>query len=222
MMKRGASLAGSALLALACSSHPEKAVVDQYFNASNAKDTQTLGSFAAVTFDQRVDSWEIKNTSEERTSDIPLPALVQKVKDIEAEIQNNTRAARAFNNERYVELDQVKALAKGAAVPAKLQPVKAEWDKFNEKDRELKKALANAKDAVEKEKRTMMRSVGEVDDIEALSGQLKEKTLDVDLTIGGQVQPHTMVVRRYDVKREGGGGPRVMSRWMIQDLKPKA
>jgi hypothetical protein len=221
MMKRGASLLGSALLALACGGHPEKAVVDQYFNASNAKDTQTLASFSAVNFDQRVDNWKITNTSEERTSDIPLPSLVQKVKDLEAEIANNTRAARAFNNDHYMELDQVKALAKDKPVPAKLQPIKAEWDKYNEKDRELKKALANAKAEVEKEKRTMSRSVGQVDDIESLTGQLKEKTLDVDLTIGGEVKPHVMVVRRYDVKRDEGGG-RVVSRWMISELRPKA
>jgi hypothetical protein len=219
-MKRGASLAGSVLLALACSSHPEKAVVDQYFNAANAKDSQTLSSFSVVPFEQKVDRWEITNTSEERKSEIPLPALVQKVKDVEADILNNTRAARAYNNDNYQELDQVKALAKGAPVPPRLQPVKAEWDKFNEKDRELKKALANARDAVEKETRIMTRSVGQVDGLESLTGELREKTLDVDLTLAGEVKPYTMVVRRYDVKREGDG-PRVMSRWMIASLDPK-
>jgi len=56
MSMRGAALPlVLALSALGCQSHPEKGVVDQYFNAVNAKDSQTLSSFAAVSFDKKVD-----------------------------------------------------------------------------------------------------------------------------------------------------------------------
>ena len=135
MSMRGAALPlVLALSALGCQSHPEKGVVDQYFNAVNAKDSQTLSSFAAVSFDKKVDRWAIKNTLDEQKSDAPLPALAQKVKDLEAELATNTKAARSYNNDHYVELDQLKALKKDAPVPAKVQPIKAEWDKFNEKE----------------------------------------------------------------------------------------
>lgn len=208
-----------ALSALGCQSHPEKGVVDQYFNAVNSRDSQTLASFAAVSFDKKVDRWEIKKTLDETKSDAPLPGLAQKVKDLEAELANNTKAARAYNNDRYVELDQLKALKRDAPVPPKLQPVKAEWDKFNAKDQELKRAIANAKAEVEKEKRSVVRSIGQADDAESLTGELKEKKIEVDLTIGGQVQPYVMTVRKYEMKRESG--PRVVSRWVVQDLKPR-
>src|SRR5688500_1943187 len=208
-----------ALSALGCQSHPEKGVVDQYFNAVNAKDSQTLASFAAVSFDKKVDRWEIKKTHDETTTAAPLPGLAQKVKDLEAELANNTKAARAYNNDHYVELDQLKALKKDAPVPAKLQPVKAEWDKFNTKDHELKRSIANAKAEVEKEKRSVVRSIGQADDAESLTGELKEKKIEVDLTIGGQVQPYVMTVRKYEMKRESG--PRVVSRWVVQDLQPR-
>lgn len=209
-----------ALPALGCQSHPEKGVVDQYFNAVNAKDSQTLASFAAVSFDKKVDRWDITKTLDESKSDAPLPALAQKVKDLEAELAANTKAARAYNNERYVELDQLKALKKDAPVPSKLQPVKVEWDKFSDKDRELKKAIANAKAEVEKEKRSVVRSVGEADDVESLAGEMKEKQIELDLTIGGQVQPYVMTVRKYEMKRESG--PRVVSRWVVQGLQPRS
>lgn len=209
-----------ALSALGCQSHPEKGVVDQYFNAVNAKDSQTLSSFAAVSFDKKVDRWAIKDNLEEQTSKAPLPALAQKVKDLEAELAANTKAARSYNNDHYVELDQLKAMKKDAPVSAKLQPVKAEWDKFNEKDRELKKAIANARAAVEKEKRSVLRSVGQVDDIESLAGEMKEKKIELDLTIDGQVRPYVMTVRKYEIKRESG--PRVVSRWVVQELQPKS
>jgi hypothetical protein len=220
MSMRGAALPlVLALSALGCQSHPEKGVVDQYFNAVNTKDTQTLSSFAAVTFDKKVDRWAIKNNLDEQTSKAPLPALAQKVKDLEGELAANTKAARAYNNDHYVELDQLKSMKKDAPVPAKLQPVKAEWDKFSEKDRELKKAIANGKAEVEKEKRSVVRSVGQVDDIESLDGEMKEKKIELDLTIDGQVKPYVMTVRKYEIKRESG--PRVVSRWVVQELVPK-
>jgi hypothetical protein len=208
-----------ALSALGCQSHPEKGVVDQYFNAVNAKDSQTLSSFAAVSFDKKVDRWSIKNTLDEQKSDAPLPGLAQKVKDLEAELAANTKAARTYNNDHYVELDALKALKKDAAVPAKLQPIKAEWDKFSEKDRELKIAIANAKSEVDKERRSVMRSVGQADNLETMAGEVMEKKIELDLTIDGQVQPYVMTVRKYEMKQ--GSGPRVVSRWVVQELQPK-
>jgi hypothetical protein len=219
MTIRGAALPlFLALSALGCQSHPEKGVVDQYFNAVNTNDSQTLASFAAVSFDKKVERWEIKKTLDETKSDAPLPALAQKVKDLEAELASNTKAARAYNNDHYVELDQLKTLKKDAAVPAKLAPIKAEWDKYSDKDRELNRAIANAKADVEKEKRSVERSIGQADDVETLGGEMKEKKIELDLTIAGQVQPYVMTVRKYDVKRESG--PRVVSRWVVQELQP--
>src|SRR5688500_4755426 len=180
MSMRGAALPlVLALSALGCQSHPEKGVVDQYFNAVNAKDSQTLASFAAVSFDKKVDRWAIKNTLDEQKTDAPLPALAQKVKDLEAELAANTKAARTYNNDHYVELDALKAAKRDAPVPAKLQPIKAEWDKFSERDRELKKAIANAREAVEKEKRSVLRSIGQADDIESMAGEMKEKKIEL-------------------------------------------
>jgi hypothetical protein len=45
------------------------------------------------------------------------------------------------------------------------------------------------------------------------------KTVDVDLTIGGQVQPYVMTLRKYELS--GGSGPRQVSRWVIQNITPK-
>jgi hypothetical protein len=206
------------LSVLGCQRHPEKGVVDQYFNAVNANDTQTLNSFAAVDFDRKVENWTITETLDEQKTPAPLADLAKKVRDLEAEQAANTRAARAYNNENYAALDQLKALKKDAKVPAKLAPVKAEWDKFNEKDRELKRAIAVAREAVEKEKRSVVRSVGDVDDVESLEGEMKEKQIKLDLTIDGQTSPYVMTVRKYEMKRDAG--PRVVSRWVVQSIEP--
>jgi len=43
--------------------------------------------------------------------------------------------------------------------------------------------------------------------------------VDVDLTIAGQVQPYVMTLRKYELV--GSGGPRTVSRWVIQNIAPK-
>ena len=67
----------------------------------------------------------------------------------------------------------------------------------------------------------MALSVGQVDDIESLTGDMLTRDIDVNLTIGGTPKPYTMTLRRYDLKGETGGG-RMMSRWVVQSITPKA
>jgi hypothetical protein len=202
--------------AVACSSHPEKSVVDSYFNAVNAQDNQTLSSFAVVNFDKKVQRWSIKKTLEETKTPVTLPDLAAKVRDTERAIADNTKAARAYGNDHFKELDDIKALKKGAPMPAKLQPVATEWETFNKKDRELKKALAEAKDVFEKEKRMVSLSLGSApDDAESVSGDVVNKNILLGLTIDGQERDYVMTLRKYNVQGAGG-----RSRWMIQGLSP--
>jgi hypothetical protein len=220
MIKRGgvALAAFVALAGLACG-HPEKSVIDQYFNAVNAKDTQTLSSFAAVTFDKKVDKWVIKETISDEKKPAPLPELAQKAKDADAAVAANTKAVRTWSLDSYSEIEAVREARKNnKPVPPKLSEVATKWDDFNAKDREYKKTVALSKEALEKEKRSVARSVGDVDNVEALQGEVTEKQVKLDLTIGGQVQPYVMTLRKYELKREGGG--RVQSRWVIQNLQP--
>jgi hypothetical protein len=221
MTKRFLAVLALAGAAAACG-HPEKGVVDQYFNAVNANDTQTLSSFAAVTFDQKVEKWAIKKTISEDKRAAALPDLSQKAKDADAAVAANKKAASAWSLDNYGDIDQVReARKKNQPVPAKLTATAQKWDEYNDKDRQLKKSLAEARDAVEKEKRNVARSVGEVENVETLQGEVTEKVIELDLTVKGETKPYVMTLRKYELKRDGGG-PRVMSRWVIQDLKPSA
>jgi hypothetical protein len=211
----GLSLAGAAC------GHPEKSVVDNYFNAVRAKDNQTLASFATARFERPVQAWAIKDTVEETTEPLPLPALAEKLKQAEAAQAANTKDARAYNLEHFAEIDQARdAKSKSKPVPAKVAPVAARWEEFNQKDRETKKAVAEARDALEKERRNMALSVGTPEGLEGMQGEVKTKKIAVDITIEGQgSQPYVMTLKRYEVKREG---PRIQSRWIIQSLQPQA
>ena len=206
---------GLALAAMAACGHREQRLVDQYFNAVNAKDNQTLSSFAAVGFDKKVDRWRIAKESDEEKAPMPLTDLVAKQKELEKGVADNKKTATAYSMDHYADVDAVREGRKtGKPVPGKLQAVASEWDKYNQKDRDLKKQLADANAAVEKEKRNLERSLGPTENAEGLSGDMLTKRLDLVLTINGQEQPYVMTLRKYDIK--GGARPR----WVIQDLKP--
>jgi hypothetical protein len=215
----GAVLAAGALSA-ACGGGPETRVINQYFNALRANDNTTLTSFAAVAFDKKVDAWKIKGSSPETRSPATLPELAKKVSDLEAELAANKKAAGAYSLENYADIDKVKELQKaGKPIPGNLKAVADQWAQFNDKDRELKRAVAAAKSALEREKRNASLSVGQQEDVEKLTGEVVSKQVDVDLTIAGQVQPYVMTLRKYELT--GGSGPRTVSRWVIQNIAPK-
>jgi len=208
-------LAGLVLAAAACG-HKDQRLVDQYFNAVNAKDNQTLSSFAAVGFDRKVDKWRIAKEGDEEKSPMPLPDLVAKQKELEKAVADNKKAATAYSMDHYAEVEQVRELRKaGKPIPPKLAAVAAEWDKYNQKDRDLKKALADANAALEREKRNAQRSLGNAaENVETLTGDVVNKQLDLVLTIDGEEKPYVMIIRKYDAK--GTSRPR----WVVQDLKP--
>jgi len=225
MKERRATLALALMLTvagLACSSGESK-VVDQYFGALKANDQNTLTSFAVVNFDQKVDDWKIVTEGPEVKAPAVLPDLVKKQKDAQAELDKNTKEARAWANDIkvYPELDKVRtAQSKGEKIPPALKPIADKWDNLQNEDKKLKKAVADAKAAVEREKRNVALSIGQVDDIESLTGDMLTRDIDLNLTIGGAPKPYTMTLRRYDMKGATGGG-RMMSRWVVQSLTPK-
>jgi hypothetical protein len=212
---------GLAVSGLACSS-TEKNVVNQYFGALRANDQGTLTSFAMVAFDQKVDDFSIVAVSPGVRTPATLPDLVKKQKDLEAELAKNTRDARAWGNDLaiYPKLEQVRTIhQKGGKVPAALQPIAEKWENFQNEDRRLKKELSEAKGAVEREKRNVGLSVGQAEDVETLTGEVLSKNVDLNLTIGGEVKPYVMTLRKYELT--GGTGPRMVSRWVVQSLVPK-
>jgi hypothetical protein len=198
--------------------HPEQVVVDKYFGAVNAKDKQTLGSFALVDFDQKVDRWKIKGSTSEPNVKAPLTDLIKAQKAIEGQIAQNKKDASAYALDHLSDVDQYRDIKKsGGKVPPKLAGVATDWDKFEVKGKELQGKLNEAKRAVEREKKNMMVSVGNLDTVEGLEGDVLTKHLELDLTVAGQPQPYKMTIKKYDVKPSQGVG-KVISRWVVTGL----
>ncbi len=227
MSERGAALLivlGTAVVSAACGG-PEQRVVDQYFNALKANDSQTITSFALVAFDKKVDNWKVTGTEPVTKAPATLAELAKKVRDLDTELAANKKASQNYANEeqgkRFLQIQEVKELQKkNAKIPAHLAAVGAAWDKFNEKDHDLKKAVAEAKDAVEKEKRRVVLSLGQVEDIESQPAEVTSRRVNLVLTIAGEAKPYVMTLRKYDLT--GEKAPRVVSRWVVESVSPRS
>ena len=226
MRDRASTFAVASALALAvvaCGGGAESNVVAQYFGALKANDTNTLTSFAMVQFDKPVQDYKITSVGPETKAPAPLPDLVQKQKDLEAELAKNSRDYRSWGNDLaiYPKLDELKAVrAKGGKLSAALQPIADKYDAFQAKDRELKKQVSDAKSAVEHERRNVVLSVGNVEDIETLKGEMTTKDIELELTINGEKKPYVMALRKYELA--GNTGSRMVSRWVVEALNPKS
>jgi hypothetical protein len=207
------------LMVAACSG-PEKIVVDKYFGALHQGDTQTITSFATVDFNKKVDDWKIVQTLSTAAQPAPLAELLKQAKEAEAAVTQNKRDYTSYNLEHTSEVDRVKELRKSnSKFPPQLQTVADTWEKFILKDKDLKKALAEAKSKVDKERATVAMSVGQVDSLESLAGTLTTMQIELLLTIDGSQTPYLMTLRQY--KLQVPKGMRTMSRWVVYGLEPK-
>jgi hypothetical protein len=209
-----------AILSVACGGQ-ESDVVAKYFGAINQNDTQTLGGFAAVSLDKKVDAWKIDKISGETKVPTPLIELVKKQKEAEAKQEELKKIKKNYNYDHTAEIDQVLELRKkNAAVPAKLKPVADKVEEFIQRGKELANEISEAKRAVEKEKKIVLLSVGDVQNVEELTGEMVTKQLDLTLTIAGQARPYTMTMRRYDLVAPQN--QRINNRWVIAALAPRS
>lgn len=207
---------GLAALAIGCGGQ-EAQVVERYFRAVQARDQQTMAGFSTVQFSGEVKSWKVTSVGEEQRSPAPLPDLDAKMKAAAEAEANNKKEYNAYFNAHPVEVDRVqKLLENKSAIPAGLAKTAADWQKFIEQDKALKAAAADAKAAYEREKRLVSMSTGQTTDVEKLTGELVIKEVMIDLEVDGDVKPHKMTLRKYDVS--AGAGPKPMSRWLITGL----
>ncbi|MEO8499696.1 MAG: hypothetical protein ABI565_02185 [Vicinamibacteria bacterium] len=212
--------AALAALTTACGNQ-ETQVIENFFRAVQAKDNQTISSFAVVQFDKDVKSWKVKNVGEEQRTAAPLPALATALKEADDAVAQNKKDAGAYFNAHPLEVDKVKPLVENSGkIPANLQKTADDWKKFSDQDHNLKDKAAEAKQAYEREKRLVGMSTGQGSVADTLTGDVITKVAVVDVEAGGDVKPYSIQLRKYEVAA-GGQGAKVMSRWLIQSITPQ-
>ncbi len=214
--------AAAALAAFtAACGNQETQVIENFFRAVQAKDNQTISSFAVVQFDQEVKSWKVKSVGEEQRAPAPLPALAKALKEADDAVAQNKKDASAYFNAHPLEVDKVKPLVEsGGKIPANLQKTADDWKKFSDQDHALKDKAGEAKQAYDREKRLVTMSTGQAGEADTLAGDVITKTAVVDIESGGDVKPYAIQLRKYEIAAAGQTA-KVMSRWLIQSITPQ-
>ena len=149
MRERATALAvalGLVVAGVACSGGAEKNVVNQYFTALAANDTNTLTSFAAVAFDKEGRRLQdrVRGRRDPRAGS-PCPTSwrtsrgsrrswprTRRTRGRGGTTSRSTRSSTRCESSRR----------RRRRSRANLQPIADKWDEFNEKDRQLKAAVA--------------------------------------------------------------------------------
>ena len=125
MSKRGTGvILGLTLVGGRLRRRRDRRIVDQYFGAVNAGDNQTLTSFAMVTFKDKVDKWSVTTASPETRSPATLAGLVEKGKQLEADVAANKKEAAAYqlaNAADYNRYVDAKDKSQGPRQPAEVR-----------------------------------------------------------------------------------------------------
>jgi hypothetical protein len=171
-----------------------------------------------VPFKEKVEEWEVKAVSPETRSPATLPDLIKKGKGLEAAVAANKKEAGAYQLEHAAEYNRYVDIKDKSKLPANLQKFAADWTKFEQTDKDLRRQISENKAAMERERRNTQLSVGQLPDLDTLTGEVVEKSLDLALTVNGQVREYTMGLRKYELQ---GGQGRMVSRWVVQTLRPK-
>ena len=209
MSKRGTGvILGLGLMAAACGS--DTRIVDQYFGAVNAGDNQTLTSFAMVPFKEKVEKWSVTGSSPERpVAPPPCPTSWPRARSSRLTWPPTRRKRAPIRSPTPTSTTGTwRRRARAPRSPANLQKFDDDWGKFEQNDKDLKKQIAENKAAVEKERRNVQLSVGQNDALDTMTGEMVEKTLDLALTIKGQVKNYAMGLRKYDLTGGAEHGPR--------------
>ena len=220
-----------ALLAAACSGGDEERFIMQFFRAARARDNTTLALMSAVPFTPRehgtVESFEVKQVSEETRRPIEFKALIEAERKITEERQAFTKKKIEYQNANLPAIETVVKLErdpKAKMTPAQMK-MKAEWDKWRADTTNLEKAYTSARSAVAAAIGPAEASLTQPGQAafnpEQFQGELISKDVTIDAQVkspDGQTSQKTLVIT---MQRATGtlNGQQRDGRWIITRIQ---
>ena len=210
----------------ACSSNPEKALLDKYFHALSMNDNQTMASIAVEPLAIEAVSYKILSVSPEIVEPFSLPDLNQA--EIEAKKKMDDHVgpvveAKDALDMAQEELDNARTSGSRAALKKKVAELQAKYDEEYNAHRELQTQYSGNKEAAAKEEQVALFSLGvkSLPGIREMSGEVHSKTVQISVkTKSGAEKKYNVLMKRYILKDQTGQ-PNT-GRWIIVKFEPVA
>jgi hypothetical protein len=224
-------LVAFAILASACGGHPEEPQLKQFFRASSLSDSQTLSSFAAVSFDPKTDGqvtgFTIVTVSEPRLEPLKIKELAKAVADARA-------AERVFNDRKreYQDAhpDALKRVLDAETANKKVsradEAVQAEWNKWREETKAVSKKISEAQSQLSSARPLAELSLstpnGPLPDLSQADGHMESKDVAITATIkmpNGSTTEKMLVVTMQRAVMNATPADKT-GRWIFTAVKP--
>lgn len=213
-------------LTVACSGGgQEQAILQNFFRASKARDTVTLGNIAATSYNKStegtVDRFSVVSVSEERVQPLHLKELAEAHEAARKADEEFTTRKRAFQDQH---IDEVNALQKGEKLKGKAaEQFLASWNKWVEETKTSAKKVSDAREALSAE-----RSIADIStfnpqtpvDPTQYEGELatKDYTISADCTLpDGKHTKKTLIVTLQQARLKADKP--IVGKWIVTNIK---
>lgn len=222
MNRKTLSIIGIVLIGFAfysCSSHPEKGLLERYFNALSLDDVNTISTMALEPVDFKFKSWKIVSISEEviKTAELfDMNSKEQELKKKKDESVGVTLDAKAMLDDAAFERDNARTRAAKRAAQKKTDELQIVYDEQYEKHQALQKEYNLAQEAATREEEISSFSLGaEYPNIRDFTGEAASKEVEVQVTgTDGAVNNYKIYMRNYTLLDEANNLSH-RGRWII-------
>lgn len=212
------------LIYTACSSAPEKVLLDKYFHAVSMKDNQTMAAMAVEPLAIEAVSYQIVENPPVQTRPVALPDLDKSEADAKKKMEDHigpvVEAKDALDAAKD-ELDNARTSGARAALKKKVDELQAKYDAEYNLHKDLQKAYSQAKEAAAKEEEITLFSLGvkSLPGVRSMQGEIQYKDLIITVkTKAGAEKKYKVLLRRYILKDEAGKP--YNGRWIIVRFEP--
>lgn len=222
MNRKGVSILGVFILialVASCSSHPEKGLLERYFNALSLKDSTTLSTMAISPANFDFESWEITNVSEDVITPFTLAEMDAKENDLKKQQQDSvgiTLNSRDDLDEAIFEHNNARSRTARAGAQKKVDELQEAYDLQKEAHDQLQKDLNMAMEQASNEEKIASFSLGgDYPGIRAFVGEVFSKEVDVNITMqDGTNSNYKIFLKRYVLQDESTNMSH-RGRWII-------
>ncbi|HRD02824.1 MAG TPA: hypothetical protein PLP57_09340 [Candidatus Saccharicenans sp.] len=221
---------GLALMAVlaytACSSSPEKTLLDKYFHAVSMNDNQTMASMAVEPLAIEAVSHKVISVSPEIVELFALPDLNKKEIDSKKIMDDHVGPvveSKDALDAAKDELDNARTSGARAALKKKVEELQGKYDEEYNAHKELQADYSATKEAAAKEEQIALFSLGvkSMPGIREMTGEVHSKTVRISVkTKSGAERQYDVLLRRYVLKDQTGKPAN--GRWIIVKFEPVA
>jgi hypothetical protein len=214
------------LLYTACSSGPEKTLLEKYFHALSMNDNQTMASMAVEPLAIDAVSYKILSVSPESVEPFTLPDLNKKEIDTKKTMDDHVAPvveAKDTLDAAKDDLDNARTAGSRSALKKKVEELQGKYDQEYNAHKELQAEYSAAKEAAAKEEQIALFSLGvkSMPGIRDLSGEIHSKTVQISVkTKAGAEKKYNVFFKRYVLKDQTGKPNN--GRWIIVKFEPTA